>query len=146
MTANRKTTVSKTRSLKSRATDARVKAKVAKARASKPRASKRTANAILQFAPNFTAYVLPPATVCLYSEHRKFFLHGELYCAIAEAIGKKGKETQALVAELSRKFPVEQIQETLRRLYERRYVTLASPVTTGPVAGFWASIGLPPED
>jgi len=41
----------------------------------------------LQFAPNFTAYVLPPDVVCLYSEDRKFFLHGELYCALAAAIG-----------------------------------------------------------
>jgi len=100
---------------------------------------------IVQFAPNFTAYILPPATICLYSEHRKFFLHGELYVAIAEAIGKTGKDTNVLIGELSNKFPVDQIQEALRRLYERRYVTIASPVTTGPVAGFWASLGLPPE-
>ena len=105
----------------------------------------RAAKEIVQFAPNFTAYVLPPATICLYSEHRKFFLHGELYVAIAEAIGKNGKETQALVGELSRKYPVDQIQEGLKRLYERHYVTIASPVTTGPVAAFWASLGLPPE-
>jgi hypothetical protein len=44
-----------------------------------------------QFAPNFTVYVLPPDVVCLYSEDRKFFLHGELYCALATAIGKGGK-------------------------------------------------------
>jgi oxazoline/thiazoline synthase len=106
--------------------------------------SPRAAKEIVQFAPNFTAYVLPPATICLYSEHRKFFLHGELYVAIAEAIGKNGKETQGLIAELSRKYPVDQIQEGLKRLYERRYVTIASPVTTGTVAGFWASLGLPP--
>jgi hypothetical protein len=43
-----------------------------------PVASK-TRKGILQFAPNFTAYVLPPDVVCLYSEDRKFFLHGELY-------------------------------------------------------------------
>ena len=36
-----------------------------------------------QFAPNFTVYVLPPDVVCLYSEDRKFLLHGELYCALA---------------------------------------------------------------
>jgi ribosomal protein S12 methylthiotransferase accessory factor len=110
-------------------------------KAVKPKAAKE----IVQFAPNFTAYVLPPATLCLYSEHRKFFLHGELYCAIADAIGKNGKDTQLLIGELSRKFPVDQIQEALKRLYERRYVTIASPVTTGPVAAFWASLGLPPE-
>src|SRR5580693_9483282 len=68
--------------------------------------SPRAAKEIVQFAPNFTAYVLPPTTICLYSEHRKFFLHGELYVAIAEAIGKNGKETQGLIAELSRKYPV----------------------------------------
>src|SRR5215471_1013348 len=61
----------------------------------------RAAREIVQFAPNFTAYVLPPVTICLYSEHRKFFLHGELYVAIAEAIGKNGKGTQDLIAELS---------------------------------------------
>lgn len=109
------------------------------------RTAPRAAREIVQFSPNFTAYVLPPATICLYSEHRKFFLHGELYVAIAEAIGKNGKETQALVAELSRNYPVDQIQEALKRLYERRYVTIASPVTTGPIAGFWASLGLPPD-
>src|SRR5690349_17671743 len=103
----------------------------------KTRPPQKAAKEIVQFAPNFTAYVLPPATLCLYSEHRKFFLHGELYCAIAGAIGKKGKDTQALIVELSRKFPVDQIQEALKRLYDRRYVTIASPVTTGPVAAFW---------
>ena len=118
----------------------------AKRKTQAPRqATKKAAKEIVQFAPNFTAYVLPPATICLYSEHRKFFLHGELYVAIADAIGKNGKDTQVLIHELSRKFPIDQIQEALKRLYERRYVTIASPVTTGPVAGFWASIGLPPE-
>jgi ribosomal protein S12 methylthiotransferase accessory factor len=111
----------------------------------KTRAPQKAAKEIVQFAPNFTAYVLPPTTLCLYSEHRKFFLHGELYCAIADAVGKNGKDTQVLIGELSRKFPVDQIQEALKRLYDRRYVTIASPVTTGPVAGFWASLGLPPE-
>jgi ribosomal protein S12 methylthiotransferase accessory factor len=115
-----------------------------KSSASKSRTTKQTKE-IVQFAPNFTAYVLPPATVCLYSEHRKFFLHGELYCAIAEAIGSKGKETQVLVNELAQKFPVDQIQEALKGLYDRRYLTLASPVNTGPVAAFWAGLGLPPE-
>ena len=52
---------------------------------------------IPQFAPNFTVYVLPPDVVCLYSEDRKFFLHGELYCALASAIGKGGKSLPELV-------------------------------------------------
>ena len=45
-----------------------------------------------QFAPNFSVYLLPPDIVCLYSEDRKFFLHGELYCALASAIAKGRKE------------------------------------------------------
>src|SRR5207249_1459632 len=49
-----------------------------------PRGSKD----VLRFAPNFSVYVLPPDTVCLYSEDRKFFLHGELYCALAAALSE----------------------------------------------------------
>jgi ribosomal protein S12 methylthiotransferase accessory factor len=44
------------------------------------RVARQTRKDILRFAPNFTAYVLPPDVVCLYSEDRKFFLHGDLYC------------------------------------------------------------------
>src|SRR5690242_19569050 len=110
----------------------------------KTRASKQTGKDVLQFAPNFTVYVLPPATVCLYSEHRKFFLHGELYCAIAYAIGEDGKSAQALMRELSKKYPPDQIQEGLKWLFDRRYIIQPTPSTTGTVAGFWASLGLPP--
>ena len=39
------------------------------------------------FAPNFSVYVLLPDAVCLYSEDRKIFLRGEVYCALAERIG-----------------------------------------------------------
>src|SRR5690242_7957221 len=151
MTANRKTRSSKTRSAKTRAPNARVaksnvaKTQASKTRAPKARASKRTGKDVLRFAPNFTAYVLPPATVCLYSEHRKFFLHGELYCAIANAIGENGKSAEALMRDLSKTYPQDQIQEGLRRLFERRYIIQATPSTTGIVAGFWASLGLPPE-
>jgi bacteriocin biosynthesis cyclodehydratase domain-containing protein len=109
------------------------------------RKTRATAKDVLQFAPNFTVYVLPPESICLYSEHRKFFLHGTLYCAIAASVGKTGKSRAALVRELSQKFPLAMIEEALRRLTDRNYLVEASPVTTGPVAGFWASIGLPPE-
>jgi hypothetical protein len=57
----------------------------------KTRVARQTRKDILRFAPNFTAYVLPPDAVCLYSEDRKFFLHGELSCALASAIGQHGK-------------------------------------------------------
>src|ERR1700733_10375547 len=43
-----------------------------------------------RFAPNFSVFVLPPDAVCLYSEDRKFFLYGELYCKLAAAIGPGG--------------------------------------------------------
>ena len=99
---------------------------------------------IAQFAPNYTVYVLPPDVVCLYSEDRKFFLHGELYCALAEAIGKGGKSLQQLVREFGKRFPPDKIEEALKRLIERRYIVEASPSSTGAVAGYWASLGLPP--
>jgi ribosomal protein S12 methylthiotransferase accessory factor len=98
---------------------------------------------VLQFAPNFTVYVLPPNVVSLYSEDRKFFLHGELYCALAAAIGE-GKSARALVAGLERNFPSDKIKEAIDRLIERRYLVPGSSTPRGAVDGYWASLGMPP--
>jgi oxazoline/thiazoline synthase len=98
-----------------------------------------------QFAPNFTVYVLPPDVVCLYSEHRKFFLHGALYCALASAIGAGGKSFRQLARELERDFPSDKIQEALKRLVDRRYVVRTSRSSAGTAAAYWASLGLLPE-
>jgi oxazoline/thiazoline synthase len=111
----------------------------------KRRATRRPSVDLLRFAPNFTAYVLPPDVVCLYSEDRKFFLHGELYCALAEAIGERGKSASELVRELGRNFPSDKIEEAVKRLIERRYIVQASQASAGTVAGYWASLGLPPD-
>ena len=108
------------------------------------RAAKEVSKDIAQFAPNFTVYVLPPDQVCLYSEDRKFFLHGELYCALATAIGKGGKSLQQLVVELGKRFPPENVQEALKRLIERQYLVEASATSNSVQAGYWASLGLPP--
>src|SRR3954451_8822315 len=85
-------------------------------------AANKTRKDILRFAPNFTAYLLPPNVVCLYSENRKFFLHGDLYCAVASAIGKNGKTAPEIIRLLSKSFPVAEIEEAIRRLLGRRYV------------------------
>jgi ribosomal protein S12 methylthiotransferase accessory factor len=98
-----------------------------------------------QFSPNFTVYVLPPDVVCLYSEHRKFFLHGELFCALATAIGKGGKSFRQLARELARTYPSDKIQEAFKRLVDRRYVVRTSPSSDGTAAAYWASLGLLPE-
>jgi bacteriocin biosynthesis cyclodehydratase domain-containing protein len=111
----------------------------------KTRSTRHTDKDVVRFAPNFTAYVLPPDVVSLYSEDRKFFLHGELYVALAEAIGKTGKSLGRLVGELERKFPSDQINEALKRLTDRRYIVPASPAADGTVEGYWASLGLPSE-
>jgi ribosomal protein S12 methylthiotransferase accessory factor len=71
-------------------------------------------------------------------------LHGELYCAIADAIGERGKSAQQLISGLQRKFPTDKIEETLNRMVERRYLVSASQSFAAPVAGYWASLGLPP--
>jgi bacteriocin biosynthesis cyclodehydratase domain-containing protein len=98
-----------------------------------------------QFAPNFTVYVLPPDVVCLYSEHRKFFLHGELYCALATAIGEGGRSFRDLVRGLEHKFPSGKIQEALKRLVDRRYVVPTSRSSGGATTAYWASLGLLPD-
>ena len=96
-----------------------------------------------QFAPNFSVYVLPPDVVCLYSEDRKFFLHGELYYALASAIGA-GKSFPQIARELTRDFPFDKIQEALKRLVDRRYVVSKREFSTSVTAAYWASLGLPP--
>jgi oxazoline/thiazoline synthase len=107
--------------------------------------SKRSAaKDVPQFAPNFTVYVLPPDIVCLYSEDRKFFLHGELYCALASAIAKGGKSLPQLADEMAKKFPPQKVEEAVNRLIERRYIVPASGASTSAVGGYWASLGLPP--
>jgi oxazoline/thiazoline synthase len=98
-----------------------------------------------RFAPNLTVYVLPPDVVCLYSEDRKFLLHGELYCALASAIGKGEKSVRELVRELEEDFPSDKILEALKRLAERRYVLPKSSASNGVAAAYWASLGLSPE-
>jgi oxazoline/thiazoline synthase len=96
-----------------------------------------------QFAPNFSVYLLPPDVVCLYSEDRKFFLHGELYYALASAIGA-GKSFAQIARALKRDFPFDKIQEALKRLVDRRYVVSRQKFSTGVTAAYWASLGLPP--
>ncbi len=110
----------------------------------KSRTAKPTRKTILRFAPNFTAYLLPPNAVCLYSENRKFFLHGDLYCAVASAIGKNGAAGPDIIRQLSKKFPVAEIEEAIRRLLERRYVVSVASHASA-IDGYWASIGLPAE-
>src|SRR5438128_1116841 len=105
----------------------------------------RNSKNVPQFAPNFSVYVQPPNVVCLYSEDRKFFLHGELYCTLASAIGKGGKSFRGLARDLDQRFPSDQVDEALKRLVERRYVVSASRSSNGTVAAYWASLGLPRE-
>jgi len=97
-----------------------------------------------RFAPNFTVYLLPHDVLCLYSEDRKFFLHGALYCALAGAIAEGGKSFRELARELERNFPPDTIREALKRLVERRFV-VAKPHASSHAAAYWASLGLPPE-
>jgi oxazoline/thiazoline synthase len=100
-----------------------------------------------RFAPNFSVYLLPPETVCLYSEDRKFFLHGELYCALALAIGEGKRSFREIVGALEQRFPSDKIEEALKRLIDRRYVVTASRARApaDATAAYWASLGLPPE-
>ena len=97
-----------------------------------------------RFAPNFTVYSLPPDTVCLYSEDRKFLLHGELYCALALAIAEGDKNFRQLVRELERDYRHDEIQEALKRLVDRRYI-LPTSRASDSAAAYWASLGLSPE-
>src|SRR5438876_4870331 len=86
-----------------------------------------------RFAPNFSVYVLPPDAVCLYSEDRKFFLRGELYCALAAAIAA-GRSFRQIVRDLEEKFPADKISEALKRLLDRRYIVSKRRSSANPTA------------
>lgn len=110
----------------------------------KTRVRRQIRKDVLRFAPNFTVYVLPPGAVCLYSEDRKFFLHGELYCALAAALGRHGKTRPEIVDQLSKRFPADKIDEAIKRLLDRRYlVARSSQPFDDTIGAFWASLGLP---
>ena len=100
---------------------------------------------IPRFAPNFSVYMLPPDALCLYSEDRKFFLYGELFCALAPMIAK-GMTFGEIVRELKKTFPADAIDEALKRLIDRRYVVTSrrfAGAAATAAAGYWASLGLP---
>ena len=113
--------------------------------ADRKNAPARGGKSIPRFAPNFTVYVLPPDVVCLYSEDRKFFLHGELYCALASAIGA-GKSLGHIIRELKKHFPSDKIDEALKRLIDRRFIVPATRSSGERADAYWASLGLPTED
>jgi oxazoline/thiazoline synthase len=106
--------------------------------------TQRDSRDVPRFAPNFTVYVLPPDVVCLYSEDRKFFLYGELYCTLASAIGA-GKSFRAIFRDLKRDFPTDKIHEAVTRLLERRFIVPTSRSPAGTAAAYWASLGLSPQ-
>ena len=97
----------------------------------------------LRFSPNYSVYLLPPDVVCLYSENRKFFLRGALYCAVAERIGA-GESRASILGALSSQFPVARIEEAFTRLVDRGFV-LPAGVAEDATSAFWASLGLRPE-
>lgn len=103
-------------------------------------------NEVPRFGPNFTVYVLPPDVVCLYSEDRKFFLHGELYCALASAIGEGGRSFRQLVRELEKTFPSDKVHEAIERLLDRRFLVRKSHASRETIAAYWASLGLSPQE
>ena len=97
-----------------------------------------------QFAPNFSVYVLPPDAVCFYSEDRKFFLHGELFCIVADAIAA-GKSFGQIVRELTKKFPADVVDQAIKRLIDRRYIVPKRKTAVDAAAGYWATLGIPLE-
>jgi hypothetical protein len=97
-----------------------------------------------QFAPNYSVYVLPPDSVCFYSEDRKFFLHGELFCIVADAIAA-GKSFGQIVRELTKRFPADVVDQAIKRLIDRRYIVLKRQTAVDAAAGYWATLGIPLE-
>jgi oxazoline/thiazoline synthase len=97
-----------------------------------------------QFAPNYSVYVLPPDAVCFYSEDRKFFLHGELFCIVADAIAA-GKSFGQIVREQTKRFPADVVDQAIKWLIDRRYIVPKRQTAIDAAAGYWATLGIPLE-
>jgi len=98
----------------------------------------------VRFAPNFSVFVLPPDTVCLYSEGKKFFLHGALYCALASAIGD-GNGLGEVIGALAADFPAREIEAAVRRLFDQQLIVRAA-APSDAAAAYWESLGLLPDN
>src|ERR1700734_990482 len=109
-----------------------------------PSATRFNGKDVPQFAPNFSVYVLPPDSVCFYSEDRKFFLHGELFCIVADAIAA-GKNFAQIVGTLTKKFPADVVDQAIKRLIDRRYIVPKRQTAVDAAAGYWATLGIPLE-
>ena len=59
---------------------------------------------------------------------------------------RKGRQepSRARCTSCGRNFPSDKVEEALKRLIERRYIVPATDSSAGAVAGYWASLGLPP--
>src|SRR5258708_12475023 len=101
-------------------------------------------NSVAQFAPNYSVYVLPPDAVCFYSEDRKFFLHGELFCIVADSIAA-GKSFGQIVRALTKRFPADTVDQAIKRLIDRRYIVPKRQNSGDAAAGYWATLGIPLE-
>src|SRR5260370_40914274 len=99
---------------------------------------------IPQFAPNYSVYVLPPDAGCFYSEDRKFFLHGELFCIVADATAA-GKSFGQIVRDLAKKVPADVGDQAIKRLIDRRYIVPKRQTAADAAAGYWATLGIPLE-
>ena len=89
---------------------------------------------------------MPPDVVCLYSEDRKFLLHGEpLLCAGVRNRRRRTRAFAISLASWSGTFRPRSFKKRSKRLVDRGYVLPASRSSAGAVAAYWASLGLSPE-
>src|SRR4051794_1702666 len=107
-------------------------------------AVRRDGREIPRFAPNFSVYVLPPNIVCLYSEHHKFFLEGDLYAALAPLIAA-GQSLRSIFDALEPTFSAEAVTGALKRLIERRFVLLTDAAAGSTAGAFLGRLRPPPR-
>jgi len=96
---------------------------------------------VLQFAPNFTAYVLPPDIVASILKTANSFFTANSIARSPPRSDRAERITQRWLRELSPQFPSDKIEEAVKRLSND--ATSSSQHPRRPVAGYWASLGLP---
>ena len=89
--------------------------------------------------------MLPPDVVCLYSEDRKFFLHGALYCALA-AGDRRRQERGADRPRAGKGLSLRQDPRSAEAAYRPPLRRSGAARVGGRADAYWASLGLSPAD
>jgi len=100
---------------------------------------------LVHFKPNFHVEIINSEQVVLFSEDQHHLLQGSVYVAIAQKICKSPASEKDIVDNLLGNFSNEWIQEALRRLKRKGFITEYCDNIAKNIVAFWSDLALEGE-